>query len=99
MTNRNKQVLVHSVMKYHCPYCGYDWWMFIEKGLEEPGMDHKPVPFAIQCKCGRFGHDISGLIPIPGFGKYKPLPESECYFANRKTSDCGVPITPWNGRK
>lgn len=63
--------------------------MYLEKGIEEPGDDHKPSPFVIQCPfCGGMARDISGIIGFAG-GGYYPLPEGASYFANRKDSDCG----------
>jgi|GEM_PF-1546498 len=86
-------ILVHGAMKYGCEKCGLTWWMFLEKGLEEFGENHKPVPFAIRCPlCGGFAHDISGIAKFPG-GEYQELPEGECYFANLDGQDCGVPNT------
>lgn len=40
-----KEVLVHGAMKYRCDKCGRSWWMFLEKGIEEFGKNHKPSPF------------------------------------------------------
>ena len=37
-----KEVLVHGAMKYRCDKCGRSWWMFLEKGIEEFGKNHKP---------------------------------------------------------
>lgn len=37
--------------------------------------------------------DVSGIVKIPD-GGYKPLPAGEGYFANKKDSDCGVPVLP-----
>lgn len=86
-------ILVHGAMKYGCEKCGFTWWMFLEKGLEEFGEDHKPVPFTIQCPlCGGFARDISGTCKFPD-GGYRELPQGEAYFANVEGSDCGVPMT------
>lgn len=88
-------IMVHGAMKYKCRKCGYEWWMFLEKGLEDEGADvpHKPVPFAITCgKCHDIAYDISFYVEIPEEGRYHPLPEGESYFANYKTRDCGVPV-------
>lgn len=84
-------VMVHGAMKYMCERCGRSWWMFLEKGIEEFDENHKPSPFIIRCKCGGSARDVSGICKIPGAG-YKPLPDGESYFANRKESDCGVPV-------
>lgn len=88
-------ILVHGAMKYKCRRCGYEWWMFIEKGLEDdnPDLKHKPVPFATTCgRCGDIAYDVSGLIEIPEEGRYHPLPEGESYFANYPEKDCGIPV-------
>lgn len=90
----NKEaILVHGAMKYGCEKCGLTWWMFLEKGLEEFGENHKPVPFVIGCPlCGGFARDISGIVKFPE-GGYKELPAGEAYFANVEGRDCGVAMT------
>lgn len=86
-------ILVHGAMKYGCEKCGLTWWMFLEKGLEEFGENHKPVPFVIGCPlCGGFARDISGIVKFPE-GGYKELPAGEAYFANVEGKDCGVAVT------
>ena len=88
----NTEILVHGRMVYGCERCDRRWSMYLEKGIEEPGDDHKPSPFVIQCPfCGGMARDISGIIGFAG-GGYYPLPDGASYFANRKDSDCGVPI-------
>lgn len=92
-------ILVHGAMKYGCEKCGFTWWMFLEKGLEEFGEDHKPVPFTISCPlCGGFAHDISGIWKFPD-GGYEELLAGESYFANVDGLDCGVPVTDAIKRK
>jgi hypothetical protein len=83
---------VWSYMIYGCKDCGYKTRMFLEKGLEEHGENHKPVPFMIQCpKCHNFHcYDISGLIKLPA---PRPLKSRENYFKNDDKHDCGVPVT------
>ena len=45
--------LVHGRMIYRCEQCGRSWAMFLEKGIEEFGENHKPSPFTIECPyCG-----------------------------------------------
>ncbi len=84
-------VYVHGAMKYQCQNCGISWWMFLEKGLEEPGEDHKPVPFIIGCPvCGGPAMDISGICKLPV--DYEKLPYGESYFKNYPSSGCGVPV-------
>lgn len=78
-----KEVLVHGAMKYRCDKCGRSWWMFLEKGIEEFGKNHKPSPFCIMCRCGGTAMDVSGIVKIPD-GGYKPLPVGEGYFAKKK---------------
>lgn len=90
---RGEGILVHGAMKYGCEKCGLTWWMFLEKGLEEFGENHKPVPFVIGCPlCGGFARDISGIVKFPE-GGYKELPAGEAYFANVEGKDCGVAVT------
>lgn len=86
--------LVHGAMKYACEKCGLSWWMFLEKGLEEFGENHKPVPFVIQCPvCHGFAHDVSGICKCKTKdGGYVVLPYGESYFKNEPSSDCGVPV-------
>ena len=89
----HEAILVHGAMKYGCEKCGLTWWMFLEKGLEEFGENHKPVPFVIGCPlCGGFARDISGIVKFPE-GGYKKLPAGEAYFANVEGKDCGVAVT------
>ncbi len=85
----NEPILVHAFMKYRCEKCGKEWKMYCEKGIEEFGENHKPSPFTILCKCGGMARDISGLVKL---GNYYPIADHMSYFANRKDSDCGVPI-------
>ncbi len=85
----NKEIFVHAYMKYRCEKCWKQWDMFCEQGVEEGGKNHKPSPFVIRCKCGGFARDVSGLVRL---GNYYPLEENMSYFANKKDSDCGVPI-------
>lgn len=70
--------------------------MFLEKGIEEFGDKHKPSPYIIQCPCGGIAKDISGICKMPepslNHDGYALLPDGESYFANKKNSDCGVPI-------
>ena len=68
-----KEVLVHGAMKYRCDKCGRSWWMFLEKGIEEFGKNHKPSPFCIMCRCGGTAMDVSGIVKITD-GGYKPFP-------------------------
>ena len=90
---QDNRILVHGAMKYGCEKCGLTWWMFLEKGLEEHGENHKPVPFTIQCPlCRGFARDISGMVKFPD-GGYRELPAGEAYFANVEGKDCGVAVT------
>ena len=68
--------------------------MYLEKGIEEFGENHKPSPFTITCPyCGGFAMDVSGIQKVPG-GGYVPLPDGYGYFANTEGRDCGVPTFP-----
>ena len=83
--------LVHGRMIYRCEQCGRSWAMFLEKGIEEFGENHKPSPFTIECPyCGGWACDVSGIRKIPG-GGYMPLPDNCHYFANREDHPCGIP--------
>ena len=45
--------LIHGRMIYRCEQCGKNWPMYLEKGIEEFGENHKPSPFTIACPyCG-----------------------------------------------
>ena len=68
--------------------------MYLEKGIEEFGANHKPSPFTISCPyCGGMAMDVSGIQKVPG-GGYVPLPDGYGYFANVEGRDCGVPTFP-----
>ena len=68
--------------------------MYLEKGIEEFGANHKPGPFTITCPyCGGLAMDVSGIQKVPG-GGYVPLPDGYGYFANVEGRDCGVPTFP-----
>lgn len=68
--------------------------MYLEKGIEEFGENHKPSPFTIGCPyCGGWAMDVSGIQKVPG-GGYVPLPDGYSYFANVGNRDCGVPTFP-----
>lgn len=68
--------------------------MYLEKGIEEFGENHKPSPFTIACPyCGGWAMDVSGIQKVPG-GGYVPLPDGYSYFANAGNRDCGVPTFP-----
>lgn len=83
--------LVHGRMIYRCEQCGRSWTMFLEKGIEEFGENHKPSPFTIGCPyCGGWAMDVSGIQKIPG--GYIPLPDGGNYFANMEDKNCGVPV-------
>lgn len=83
--------LAHGRMIYRCEQCGRSWAMFLEKGIEEFGENHKPSPFAIGCPyCGGWAMDVSGIQKIPG--GYIPLPEGGHYFANMEGKNCGAPV-------
>lgn len=89
---KSGEILVHGVMQYKCESCGYEWLMFLEKGIEEFGENHKPSPFIIKCRCGGMARDVSGIVKLASENGYILLPEGMSYFANRKDSECGVPI-------
>ena len=66
--------------------------MYLEKGVEEFGANHKPSPFTITCPyCGGLAMDVSGIQKVPG-GGCVTLPDGYGYFANLEDRDCGVPI-------
>ena len=68
--------------------------MYLEKGIEEFGANHKPSPFTITCPyCGGLAMDVSGIQKVPG-GGYVPLPDGYGYLANVEGRDCGVPTFP-----
>ena len=84
--------LIHGRMIYNCGLCGNSWPMYLEKGVEEFGANHKPSPFTISCPyCGGMAMDVSGIQKVPG-GGYVTLPDGYGYFANLEDRDCGVPI-------
>lgn len=84
--------LIHGRMIYRCEQCGKSWPMYLEKGIEEFGENHKPSPFTIACPyCGGWASDVSGIQKVPG-GGYVTLPDGYGYFANLEDRDCGVPM-------
>lgn len=86
------EILVHGSIIYECEQCGRKWRMYLQKGIEESGDNHKPSPFVIRCnKCGGAARDVSGIMKLAG-GGYYPLPKGASYFANKNDSDCGVPV-------
>lgn len=85
-------ILIHGRMIYRCENCGKSWPMYLEKGIEEFGENHKPSPFTIKCPyCGGWAMDVLGIQKVPG-GGYVPLPDGCRYFANLEDKDCGVPM-------
>lgn len=89
---QTRQPLIHGRMIYRCEQCGKSWPMYLEKGVEEFGANHKPSPFTITCPyCGGLAMDVSGIQKVPG-GEYVTLPDGYGYFANLEDRDCGVPI-------
>lgn len=89
---RTRPPLIHGRMIYRCEQCGKNWPMYLEKGIEEFGENHKPSPFTIACPyCGGWAMDVSGIQKVPG-GGYVPLPDGYSYFANVGNKDCGVPV-------
>lgn len=84
--------MIHGRMLYRCEGCGESWFMYLEKGIEEFGENHKPSPFTICCPyCGGWACDVSGIQKVPG-GRYVKLPGGYMYFANLEDRDCGVPM-------
>lgn len=89
---RETAPLVHGRMVYHCECCGESWFMYLEKGIEEFGENHKPSPFVMACPhCGGWASDVSGIQKASG-GGYVPLLGGCRYFANLEDRDCGVPM-------
>jgi len=89
---RRTAPLIHGRMLYCCENCGQSWFMYLEKGIEEFGENHKPSPFTIVCPyCGGWASDVSGIQKVPG-GRYVKLPGEYMYFANLEDRDCGVPM-------
>ena len=81
--NHKNTVLVHGKMIYSCESCKKSWPMYLEKGIEEFGDDHKPSPFIIRCPyCGGMARDVSGIIKNPQ--GYSRLPDGLHYFSNQK---------------
>lgn len=89
---RTTAPLVHGRMVYRCEVCGRSWFMYLEKGIEEFGENHKPSPFTIDCPyCDGWASDVSGIQKIPG-GRYARLTGGYMYFANLEDRNCGVPM-------
>lgn len=94
-TEQHKRTpMIHGRIIYNCGLCGNSWPMYLEKGVEEFGANHKPSPFTITCPyCGGLAMDVSGIQKVPG-GGYVPMPDGYGYFANVEGRDCGVPTFP-----
>ncbi|MCI8844551.1 MAG: hypothetical protein HFF08_10670 [Oscillospiraceae bacterium] len=91
---RKRPPLIHGRMIYNCGLCGNSWPMYLEKGIEEFGENHKPSPFTITCPyCDGLAMDVSGIQKVLVDG-YVPLPDGYGYFANVEGRDCGVPTFP-----
>lgn len=85
--------LVHGRMIYSCEQCGRSWPMYLEKGIEEFGENHKPSPFMIVCPhCGGWAMDVSGILKIPE--AYMVITGGAGCFANVEGKECGVPTFP-----
>lgn len=83
--------MTKKAMWYQCQTCGKRWMMWLETGLEENGDNHKPVPFAIGCKCGAVAYHVDWEKDLE-FEEPRPILKQMNYFANRCDSDCGVPV-------
>ena len=94
MKSRNCIPIIHGGMKYRCDKCGEEWFMNLELGVEDFGVngrEHQPCPYVISCECGGFARDISGYIPLP---EKRPIMPGMAYFAydkSRKSDACGIP--------
>lgn len=100
--------IIHGFMLYRCEKCGNGFFLWLEKGLEDPVDDqktgkHKPVPFSITCPtCG--GHCYHAWWNIgrdSRSSEYKSYKEHTSggygtnyknFFWNDPDSECGVPI-------
>ena len=96
--NKNKKIIrkshkkyAHAYMRYACEKCGYSWNMYLEKGIEEGGENHKPSPFCIKCPWCEDGiaMDVTGLKKL---AVELEISDTMNYFANKSDSDCGVAI-------
>ena len=80
-------------MTYACNHCEFITTIWLEKGLEEGGATHKPVPFVVKCP-----HCASGYMNHIQFSSdvifqdYRTIPEKENYFENADYSKCGRPV-------
>ena len=84
-------LLATQSMVYECESCGKRWRMYLQEGLEDHGEYHKPVPFYIRCSCGGTAHHADWFLDE----NYEPpieIDDRMSYFANKKESDCGVPV-------
>ena len=87
-----KKLQTKQAMKYQCRACGRSWKMWLQTGLEEHGENHKPVPFAIQCKsCGSPAFHVDCHEDIE-LDEPIDITEEMNYFANVSDCDCGQPV-------
>ncbi len=95
--NIENRPIVYGKMIYRCEECGKSWPMYLEKGIEEFGENHKLSPITIICPhCGGWAMDVSGIIKLP-YEAYLPISDEIGYFANVEGKDCGVPV--FQGKK
>lgn len=91
MNNKKYSLTATRSMLYECEKCGKRWDMYLQEGLEEPGENHKPVPFGITCKCGGSAFHVLWNLDK----RYNPpvfITEKMSYFKNDPKKDCGQPI-------
>lgn len=79
-------------MHYECEGCSDQRLMYLEEGLEEPGNQHKPVPFVIKCPlCGSYMKHVNWDQDIY-FREPREILGRMDRFENRKHESCGVPV-------
>lgn len=90
-----RKIMVHRAMMYECEACGNIYQIWLEKGLEDKKQDdidpknHKPVPFCTICLCGGTMKHIAWNRDIM-LDDYRPLEETENYFENTESENCGI---------
>ena len=82
--NIENRPIVYGKMIYRCEECGKSWPMYLEKGIEEFGENHKLSPITIICPhCGGWAMDVSGIIKLP-YEAYLPISDEIGYLRTWK---------------
>lgn len=88
---KENNMVTRKAFIYKCEDCGKSFLMWLQKGLEEPGENHKPVQFIIQCKCGGMATHVDWNNDIKLNHDVLILDHMN-YFAFKANRDCGIAV-------